>query len=88
MVARAMQDRLQRALMDDGVTIVDPDNTWIDADVSIGADTTVYPFTFIGAGATIGEGGRIGPFAWVRAGETIGDGAVIGPTALTEAGSS
>jgi len=85
MVARAMQDRLQKALMDDGVTIVDPDNTWIDADVSIGADTTVYPFTFIGAGATIGEGGRIGPFACVRAGETIGDGAVIGPTALTEA---
>jgi len=88
MVARAMQDRLQRALMEDGVTIVDPDNTWIDADVSIGQDTTVYPFTFIGAGASIGEGGRIGPFAWVRPGETIGDGAVIGPMSQTGAGSS
>lgn len=79
MVARAMQDRLQRALVDDGVTIVDPDNTWIEADVTVGCDTTIFPFTFIGAGATIGENGRIGPFAWVRPGEVVGDGVVLGP---------
>ena len=81
-VGRAMQDRLQKALVDEGVTIVDPDNTWIEADVSVGAETTIYPFTFIGAGATIGERGRIGPFACVRAGETLEDGAVVGPTAM------
>ncbi len=79
MVGRAMQDRLQRSLADDGVTIVDPDNTWIEADVTVGSDTTIYPFSFIGAGATIGEGGRIGPFACVRPGEVLGDGAVVGP---------
>ncbi len=78
LVGRAMQDRLQRALVEEGVTIVDPDNTWIEADVSIGADTTVFPFTFIGAGATIGERSRIGPFACVRPGETLDDGAVVG----------
>ncbi|MFH1109007.1 MAG: NTP transferase domain-containing protein [Planctomycetota bacterium] len=81
-VGRAMQDRLQKALVDEGVTIVDPDNTWIEADATVGAETTIYPFTFIGAGATIGERGRIGPFACVRAGETLQDGAVVGPTAM------
>lgn len=82
LVGRAMEDRLQRALVEEGVTIVDPDNTWIEADVSIGAETTIHPFTFIGAGATIGERCRIGPFACVRAGETLEDGAVVGPTAM------
>jgi bifunctional UDP-N-acetylglucosamine pyrophosphorylase/glucosamine-1-phosphate N-acetyltransferase len=81
-VGRAMQDRLQKALVDEGVTIVDPDNTWIEADVTVGAETTIYPFTFIGAGATIGEGRRIGPFACVRTGETLQDGAVVGPAAM------
>jgi bifunctional UDP-N-acetylglucosamine pyrophosphorylase/glucosamine-1-phosphate N-acetyltransferase len=79
MVARAMQDRLQRSLVEEGVTIVDPDNTWIEADVTVGCDTTIFPFTFIGAGATIGENGRIGPFVWVRPGEVVGDGVVLGP---------
>jgi bifunctional UDP-N-acetylglucosamine pyrophosphorylase/glucosamine-1-phosphate N-acetyltransferase len=87
-VGRAMQDRLQRALVEEGVTIVDPDNTWIEADVSVGAETTIYPFTFIGAGATIGERSRIGPFACVRAGESLDDGAVVGPTAMNGAAES
>lgn len=85
-IGRAMQDRIQLALMSEGTTIVDPDNTWIDADVAIGRDTTVYPFTFIGAGSTIGSGCRIGPFGWVAPGETIEDGAVVVPcTAATGA---
>ncbi len=80
-VGRAMQDRLQQALLEEGVTIVDPDNTWIEVGATLGQDTTVYPFTFIGAGATIGEGCRIGPFACVGGGETVVDGAVVGPHA-------
>lgn len=78
-VGRIMQDRLQRSLLDEGVTIVDPDNTWIEADVRVGRDTTIQPFTFIGAGAKIGEGCRIGPFARVGAGERVDDGRVVGP---------
>jgi len=84
-VARRMQDRIQLALMNDGVTIVDPDNTWIEADVTIGSDTTIQPFTVIGAGATIGEGCRIGPLALIGAGETLPDKAAVGPTACTGA---
>ncbi|UCC32829.1 MAG: NTP transferase domain-containing protein [Phycisphaerales bacterium] len=80
-VSRAMQDRIQVGLMDEGVTIVDPDNTWIESDVAIGRETILYPFTMIGVGAIIGQGCRIGPFAQVGAGEVVEDGSVVGPTA-------
>ena len=68
-VARLMQDRLQMALMSEGVSIIDPDNTWIEADVTIGRDSTVYPFSFIGAGARVGSKCRIGPFGMVAKGQ-------------------
>jgi bifunctional UDP-N-acetylglucosamine pyrophosphorylase/glucosamine-1-phosphate N-acetyltransferase len=87
-VGRVMQDRMQRALLNDGVTIVDPDNTWVEADVSVGADTVIFPFSFIGLGATIGEGCRVGPYAYVRAGESWDDGSVIGPSQRMEVGAS
>lgn len=87
LVSRAMQDRFQRNLLGEGVSIVDPDNTWIEADVSVGSDTVIYPFSFIGQGATLGEGCRVGPFAHVRPGETYDDGAVVGPAIRMEVGS-
>ena len=79
-INRVMQDRIQLALMDGGVTIVDPDNTWIEAEASIGRETVVYPFTVIGTRATIGDSCRIGPFARVGCGENIENGSVVGPT--------
>ena len=88
MVSRAMQDRFQRALLNDGVSIVDPDNTWVEADVSVGTDTVIYPFSFIGQGATIGEGCRVGPFAHVKPGENCEDGAVVGPSVRMEVAAS
>ena len=33
--------------MRNGVTIIDPDNTYIGADVEIGQDTVIYPGTMI-----------------------------------------
>lgn len=77
-VGRVMQDRIQASLMSEGVTIVDPDNTWIEANVTIGRDSVVHPFSYIGAGATIGAGCRIGPFAHLSGDETLEDGAVVG----------
>ena len=77
LVGRLMQDRIQYTLLDEGVTIVDPDNTWIEAGVSIGADTMIYPFSFIGAEARIGSGCRIGPFAHVPRGAQVANGAVV-----------
>jgi len=76
-VARSMQDRIQLRLMNEGVTIVDPDTAWIEADVLIGRETTIFPFSFVGKGAAIGESCRIGPHAFVRSGETVRNGAVV-----------
>ena len=87
-VGRVMQDRIQLGLMAEGVTVVDPDNTWIEAEVTIGRDTVVYPFTMIRAGASVGEGCRIGPFVCVRAGEVVKDGSCLGPAPFSGAGSS
>lgn len=87
-VGRIMQDRIQLSFMNDGVTIVDPDNTWIEADVIVGRDTTIYPFSYIAAGAAIGEGCRIGPYAHVGAGQTVDDGAVVKATVSSGVGAS
>jgi len=87
-VNRTMQDRIQLAHMADGVTIVDPDNTWIEADVSIGRDTVVRPFSYIGAGATVGSACVVGPMAVVGAGEVVPDGTVIEHTNSVGAGAT
>jgi len=58
-VARVMQKRIQKQHMDSGVTLVSPENTWIEFGASIGQDTIVEPFTWIGGGARIGAGVRV-----------------------------
>lgn len=49
--------------MENGVTIIDPANTYIDADVTIGCDTIVYPGCVIEKNTVIGEDCKIGPNA-------------------------
>lgn len=48
-------------LMENGVTIMDPASTFIDAQVEIGADTIIYPFTWIEGQSSIGANCLIGP---------------------------
>ncbi len=52
---RIMRKRISSALMTDGVTIVDPENTYVDSGVRIGRDTVVYPGAHIGGNTVIGE---------------------------------
>ncbi|WP_334331767.1 bifunctional UDP-N-acetylglucosamine diphosphorylase/glucosamine-1-phosphate N-acetyltransferase GlmU [Companilactobacillus sp. HBUAS59544] len=62
---KIMQRRINESHMRDGVTIVDPDNTYIDIDVEIGNDTVIEPNvkifgkTTIGSECVIGSGSRI-----------------------------
>ena len=72
------QRRIQQELMENGVTIVDPDNTWIDARAKIGQDTVIEPFTYIHGPVRIGRGCRIGPFAFLRDKTTLADDVVLG----------
>jgi bifunctional UDP-N-acetylglucosamine pyrophosphorylase / glucosamine-1-phosphate N-acetyltransferase len=55
------QQRIHEQLMRDGVTIVDPASTTIDAGVIIGQDTVIEPATHIRGRTSIGEGCTIGP---------------------------
>jgi len=48
-------------LMLSGVTIIDPNSTFIDSSVEIGNDTTIYPFTYLENGTKIGSDCKIGP---------------------------
>ncbi|MDU2063826.1 MAG: bifunctional UDP-N-acetylglucosamine diphosphorylase/glucosamine-1-phosphate N-acetyltransferase GlmU [Sporomusaceae bacterium] len=48
-------------LMDQGVTIMDMNSTFIDETVTIGPDTIIYPFTWIEGDTVIGSGCEIGP---------------------------
>lgn len=50
-----MQKRINEKLMLDGVTIINPDNTYIEEDVVIGSDTIIYPGVTIEGDTHIGE---------------------------------
>ena len=57
----AIKNRINGELIENGVTILDPENTWIGPNVKIGMDTVIYPFTYITGNTEIGEDCVIGP---------------------------
>jgi bifunctional UDP-N-acetylglucosamine pyrophosphorylase/glucosamine-1-phosphate N-acetyltransferase len=73
-----MQSRIQDRWMSEGVSIVDPRNTYIDGRARIGTDTTIFPFTVITGTVTIGRKCRVGPFTHLRDGTVLADGAEAG----------
>lgn len=58
---RIMRERTNELHMRNGVTIINPANTYIGADVEIGQDTVIYPGTMIKGKTVIGLGCEIGP---------------------------
>ena len=77
-VSKIMQRRIQQRLMDSGVTIIDPPNTWIDASAAIGQDSIIEPFTYIHGAVKIGSNCRIGPFAYLHDGAVVEDNITLG----------
>ncbi len=59
--AHALRQRINTDHMLAGVTIVDPASTYIDADVTIGQDSTILPGTHLQGNTTVGAGCCIGP---------------------------
>jgi bifunctional UDP-N-acetylglucosamine pyrophosphorylase/glucosamine-1-phosphate N-acetyltransferase len=59
------EERFRRVILDrhmlGGVTIIDPQSTFIDEDVEIGQDTVIWPFTFLQGKTVIGADCKIGP---------------------------
>ena len=60
-VAAELNWRICRAWQLAGVTILDPNSTWIDVTVSIGQDAVILPGTFLQGTTSIGAGATVGP---------------------------
>ncbi len=58
---RILRRRECERLMEEGVTILDPDTTYLDHGVKVGRDTVIYPFTFVEGATTVGKGCVLGP---------------------------
>ena len=76
-----MRERVRQRLMLGGVTLVDPQTTYVDVGVEVGADTTLQPDVHLLGATTIGERCAIGPAAVLRD-VRIGDGCEIGSSTL------
>jgi bifunctional UDP-N-acetylglucosamine pyrophosphorylase / glucosamine-1-phosphate N-acetyltransferase len=76
--ARALRDRINEQHMLNGVTIIDPESTWISADVELEPDVVVHPFTVLRGHTTIASGTEIGPHV-VAIDAQIGERVSIGP---------
>jgi bifunctional UDP-N-acetylglucosamine pyrophosphorylase/glucosamine-1-phosphate N-acetyltransferase len=85
-LARASRTLRQTACehwMDEGVTIVDPDSTFIDATVELDREVTLLPFTFLEGETKIASGAIVGPQARIIDSE-IGSGATVSFSVVTE----
>ena len=58
---KTMRKRINLEHMRNGVTLIDPEQTYIESDVTIGQDTIIYPGTIIKSGTKIGQECIIGP---------------------------
>lgn len=63
---RLLRGRIAEDHMRSGVTIVDPDSTFIDATVEIGQDARIEPWTVLSGSTVIGEEAVVGPGSQVR----------------------
>nr|WP_296774105.1 bifunctional UDP-N-acetylglucosamine diphosphorylase/glucosamine-1-phosphate N-acetyltransferase GlmU [Rhodococcus sp. (in: high G+C Gram-positive bacteria)] len=101
-VTRVLNRHIVEKHMQAGVTVVDPATTWIDIDVTVGADVRLEPGVQLLGNTHIGDDAVVGPDSTLRdvvAGErasivrtqaeksTIGPGATVGPFAYLRPGS-
>ena len=63
---RLLRARIVEDHMRAGVTIVDPDSTFVDADVTIGQDARIEPWTVLAGTTAIGNEAVIGPGSQIR----------------------
>jgi len=75
-MGRAMNDRIVTRWMREGVTVMDPATTWIDADVVLAGDVTILPGVQLLGTTVIGEDAIIGPDTTLKDCE-IGSGARV-----------
>jgi bifunctional UDP-N-acetylglucosamine pyrophosphorylase/glucosamine-1-phosphate N-acetyltransferase len=84
-VAKELNSRICRAWQLSGVTILDPDSTWIDVSVTIGQDAVIHPASSLRGLTAIGAGAEVGPSVVIE-NSVVQDMAKVGPFAYLRAG--
>ncbi|MHB1501516.1 MAG: bifunctional UDP-N-acetylglucosamine diphosphorylase/glucosamine-1-phosphate N-acetyltransferase GlmU [Candidatus Dormibacteria bacterium] len=77
----AFRRRSLRRLMLAGVTVVDPESTWVDCDVRVGSDSVLHPGTVLRGSTVVGRHCELGPFAELDSCE-VADGCRVGRSSL------
>lgn len=75
-VEEAFRRRTNRRWMEAGVTLIDPDTTFIDQQAIIGRDTVIWPNSYVQGNSIVGADCVIGPNAVLRDAR-VGDGCTI-----------
>ena len=71
-----LRRRINQAWMLQGVSMINPEATYIEPGVSIGADTVLWPGTYLRGRTTIGSGCELGPNTIIHDSQ-VGDGCTI-----------
>jgi bifunctional UDP-N-acetylglucosamine pyrophosphorylase/glucosamine-1-phosphate N-acetyltransferase len=80
-----MQERLRKAALDLGVTMVAPETVFLCADTKLARDVTIEPYVVFGPGVSVEEGALIRSFSHLE-GAHVGRKAKIGPFARLRPG--
>ncbi len=80
---KVMRRSINEKIMRSGVTLIDPDNTYIEADVEIGQDTVIYPNNLLSKGTKIGRDCILFPGSRIEA-SVIGDRCEIQASVILE----
>ena len=98
-----LRDRINERWMRRGVTMIDPERTYLDTTVELAADVSLYPGTILQGRTVIGPGAEVGPDTRlidceIGAGAivehvvgrqaAVGPGARVGPYVVLQPGSS
>lgn len=77
LVSKVLRHRACERWMLEGVTVIDPDVTYIDATVTIGRDAIIHPFTFLEGATHVDSNAEIGPHTRI-VDSSVGAGATVG----------
>jgi bifunctional UDP-N-acetylglucosamine pyrophosphorylase / glucosamine-1-phosphate N-acetyltransferase len=81
---KIVRERTLKALMLEGVTVIDPGTTFVAPGTTIGRDTVLLPGTIIEGATKIGSECRIGPYSVIKD-SVIGNGVELRQSVVTEA---
>ena len=84
---RIAQDRLRRAAMLNGATLIAPETVFLNADTKLGRDVLIEPHVVFGPGVEVADGAHIYAFSRIE-GARIGAGAHVGPFARLRPGTN